>query len=313
MALDTLPQPAPRFPLGTPPPFKYNGSESQDGRSLSLEHHYTVCLTFDFDALSVWLGGCPDVTPAMLSRGEYGARVGVPRILNLLASFDVLATFFVPGHTAESFPHSIEAILRAGYEVALHGYSHRDPSTQSPADERRDFGRAVTTLESFLGRPPLGFRSPSWDYSPTTLQIVVEHGLLYDSSLFAGDFHPYHPRVGDRVDVDVPLEAGEQVDLWEFPVAFCLDDWAHFAFNFDPLRVGLSGPSKVFEIWAGEFDYMVGHEPAGVLTLTMHPQIIGRGHRVALLERFIRHVLDGGAARFSRLGDLALELCEPTA
>jgi peptidoglycan-N-acetylglucosamine deacetylase len=100
---------------------------------------------------------------------------------------------------------------------------------------------------------------------------------------------------------------GEEAPLWEFPVDFCLDDWPHFQFNFDPARVGLSAPSKVLEIWKGEFDYMVSHEAGGVLTLTMHPQVIGRGHRMALLERFIAHVLATGAARFARLVDVARE------
>jgi peptidoglycan/xylan/chitin deacetylase (PgdA/CDA1 family) len=272
---------------------------------MSKEKPYTVCLTFDFDALSVWLGGYPLVTPAMLSRGEYGARVAVRRILDLLAVYDIPATFFVPGHTAESFPNAVESILAAGHEVAHHGYGHQDPSTQSPDEERRSLERGLAVLERFLGDPPLGYRSPSWDYSTVTLSLLVEHGFLYDSSLFADDFHPYHPRLGDQVEVEEPLRTGKEVDLWEFPVDFCLDDWPHFTFNFDPLRVGLSAPSKVFEVWAGEFDYMIEHEQTGVLTLTMHPQVIGRGHRMALLERFIQHVQSKGMARFARMGDVA--------
>ena len=269
---------------------------------------YTVCLTFDFDALSVWLGGDPSVTPAMLSRGEYGAQGGVPRILNLPAAYDIAATFFVPGHTAESFPDAVEAILAAGHEVAHHGYGHRDPSTQSPDEERRSLEQGLEVLERFLGGSPLGYRSPSWDYSATTLSLLVEHGFLYDSSLFAGDFHPYHPRLGDQVAVEDPLQVGQKAELWEFPVDFCLDDWPHFTLNFSPLRVGLSAPSKVFDIWARELDYMVEHEQTGVLTLTMHPQVIGRGHRMMLLERFTRHVLSKGSARFARMGDVATEL-----
>jgi len=269
---------------------------------------YTVCLTFDFDALSVWLGGYRSATPAMLSRGEYGARVGAPRILSLLARYDIPATFFVPGHTAESFPEAVDAILAAGHELAHHGYGHEDPSAQSLDEERRSLERGLAVLERFLGRLPLGYRSPSWDYSPTTLSLLVEHGFLYDSSLFADDFHPYHPRIEDRVGVKEPLRVGQETALWEFPVDFCLDDWPHFTFNFDPLRVGLSAPSKVFEIWTGEFDYMVEHERGGVFTLTMHPQVIGRGHRMTLLRDFIEHVLAEGAARFARMGDVAKEL-----
>ncbi len=265
----------------------------------------TVCLTFDFDALSVWLSSYSPTTPAMLSRGEYGAKIGLPRVLRLLSEYDIAATFFVPGHTAESFPAAVEAILAAGHEVAHHSYDHRDPSTCSVDEERYDLERATTVLERFLGARPLGYRSPSWDYSPATLSLLVEYGFLYDSSLFAGDYRPYHPRLGDHAGPAQPLQPGRPVALWEFPVDFALDDWPHFTFNFDPLRVGLSAPSKVFEIWAGDFDYMAEREPDGIFTLTMHPQVIGRGHRMALLERFIRHVLDVNCARFARMGDVA--------
>jgi peptidoglycan/xylan/chitin deacetylase (PgdA/CDA1 family) len=275
---------------------------------MSAEKPHTVCLTFDFDALSVWLGGHAVVTPAMLSRGEYGARVAVPRILDLLDEYKIGATFFVPGHTAESFPGTVEFILARGHELAHHGYGHEDPSTQTPDEERKSMERGLEALERFIGHPPLGYRSPSWDYSDTTLSLLLEHGFLYDSSLFADDFHPYQPRMGDQVAVDEPLRMGKEVDLWEFPVNFCLDDWPHFTFNFDPLRVGLSAPSKVFEIWASELDYMVEHEETGVFTLTMHPQVIGRGHRMALVERFIQHARSKGTVRFARMGDVAREL-----
>jgi len=275
---------------------------------MSGEKPYAVCLTFDFDATSVWLGGYEVVTPAMLSRGEYGARVAVPRILDLLREYDTPATFFVPGHTAESFPHAVDAILEAGHEVAHHSYGHEDPSTQTPDEERSGLERALRVLERFLGHPPLGYRSPSWDYSEVTLSLLLEHGFLYDSSLFAEDFHPYRPRLGDQVGIEEPLQMGTEVDVWEFPVDFSLDDWPHFTFNFDPLRVGLSAPSKVLEIWAGDFDYMVEHEEHGVFTITMHPQVIARGHRMAMLESLMKHVLSNSSARFARLGDLAEEL-----
>ena len=268
----------------------------------------TVCLTFDFDALSVWLAGNPKAGPAMLSRGEYGARVGIPRILALLAEYQLPATFFVPGHTAESFPAAVESFLTAGHEVAHHGYGHQDPGSQSPGEERQSLERGLVVLERFLGAPPLGYRSPSWDYSDATLSLLVEYGFLYDSSLFAGDFTPYHPRLGDLVTVDGPLLRGQEVDLWEFPVDFCLDDWPHFTFSFDPPRVGLSAPSKVLEIWTGEYDHMINHLECGILSLAMHPQVIGRGHRMVMLERFIRHVFSSGQARFARMGDVATEL-----
>jgi len=270
----------------------------------------TICLTFDFDAMSVWLGSYPRVTPAMLSRGEFGASVAVPRILELLGRYGIRATFFTPGHTVESFPEVVETILAAGHELGHHGYGHEDPSEQTPVEERVSLERGLAALQKVTGQRPWGYRSPSWDYGEATLPLLLEYGFVYDSSLFAGDFYPYRPRLGDVVSKDRPLERGQPASIWEFPVHFSLDDWPHFTFNFDPYRMGLSAPSKVFEIWAAEFDYMHAHAPAGVLTLTMHPQVIGRGHCMAMLERLITHILTAGHVHFARLIDVARELDE---
>lgn len=275
---------------------------------MQLKKPFIVCLTFDFDALSVWLSGSLQATPARLSRGEYGARVGVPRILKLLEQYAIPATFFIPGHTVESFPASVEAILEAGHELGNHGYGHEDISTQSPQEERRSLEMGQKALERCMGYPPKGYRSPSWDYSDVTLSLLTEYGFLYDSSLFADDYHPYHPRQGDQAGILQPLLKGKEVGLWEFPVDFCLDDWPHFTFDFSSPRPGLSGPSKVLEIWKDEFNYMLDHEQSGVFTLTAHPQVIGRGHRMNLLENFLQHILSRGQARFARLSEVVEEL-----
>jgi peptidoglycan/xylan/chitin deacetylase (PgdA/CDA1 family) len=215
-----------------------------------------VCLSFDFDALSVWFGYAR-TTPAMLARGEYGARVGVPRVLELLDRHGIRATFFVPGHTVESFPRETESILDRGHEVAHHSYAHVDPSQQSRDEELADMERALDVLER-IGVRPLGYRSPSADLSASTLELVEEH-------------------------------------------------WVHFQFNFDPYRKGGAAPSAVLEIWRGEFDWMDEHLDGGVLTVCMHPQVIGRGHRIAMLDQFIEHCL-AAEARFSALGDVATSL-----
>ena len=265
----------------------------------------TVCLSFDFDALSVWLA-YEKTTPAMLHRGEFGARVGVPRILRFLKQNGLGATFFVPGHTVESFPRETESILEAGHEIAHHSYAHVDPSTQAPEEERADMERAWRALGR-IGVEPLGFRSPSADLSEATLGLVEELGFLYDSSLMSDDFHPFHPRIGDRVSRDEPLERGQEARVWELPMCFELDDWVHFQFNFEPYRKGGAPPSAVLEIWCEEFDWMEEHVDGGVLTVCLHPQVIGRGHRMAMLDRFVRHCLAAGA-RFERMGDVARAL-----
>jgi peptidoglycan-N-acetylglucosamine deacetylase len=265
----------------------------------------TVCLTFDFDAMSVWLA-YDRVTPAMLARGEYGARVGVPRVLELLRSHDLDATFFVPGHTVESFPRETETILAAGHEVAHHSYAHVDPSGQPRDEEEADMDRAWAALEA-IGVTPLGFRSPSADLSDSTLELVEARGFLYDSSLMADDYRPYRPRIGDRVARGVPLERGREARFWELPLCFELDDWVHFQFNFDPYRKGGAPPSHVLELWQAEYDWMDANVDGGVLVVTMHPQVIGRGHRIAMLDAFIRHCGETGA-RFRGMADVAREL-----
>jgi peptidoglycan/xylan/chitin deacetylase (PgdA/CDA1 family) len=280
------------------------GPEEEPIRSAAMPRS-RVCLTFDFDALSVWFG-YDRVTPAMLQRGEYGARVGVPRLLDRLAALGLPATFFIPGHTIESFPSQCEAILAAGHEIAHHSYAHVDPSRQTADEERADMERALAALDR-LGVRPAGYRSPSADMSPTTLPLLEEHAFLYDSSLMADDFTPYHPRIGDTAGPEQPLQRGREAKLWELPMSFELDDWPHFQFAFGPpYRAGLSAPSKVLEIWTEEFDWMDAHIDDGLLTVCMHPQVIARGHRIAMLERFIEHSSAG--ARFARMGDVAGEL-----
>ena len=267
--------------------------------------HSTVCLSFDFDALSVWFG-YERTTPAMLARGEYGARVGVPRILDLLERHKLRATFFVPGHTVESFPRETAAVLEHGHEVAHHSYAHVDPSQQSRDEEVADMERALEVLDR-IGVKPLGYRSPSADLSQSTLELVEGHGFVYDSSLMADDYKPFHPRIGDRVSRTEPLERGRESTLWELPMSFELDDWVHFQFNFEPYRKGGATPSSVLEIWREEFDWMHEHVDGGVLTVCMHPQVIGRGHRIAMIERFVEHCL-AAEARFAVLGDVAASL-----
>jgi peptidoglycan/xylan/chitin deacetylase (PgdA/CDA1 family) len=267
----------------------------------------TVCLTFDFDALSVWFG-YDHVTPAMLQRGEYGARVAVPRLLQMLAERELPATFFTPGHTVESFPEQTEAILAAGHELAHHSWAHVDPSLQDADAERADMERALAALER-AGARPEGYRSPSADLSANTLGLLEEHGFVYDSSLMTDDYRAFRPRIGDVVSQQAPLQPGREARLWELPMSFELDDWPHFQFAFGPpYRVGLSAPSKVLEIWAGEFDYMHRHVDGGILTVAMHPQVIGRGHRMTMLEAFIDHCRAAGDVRFARMIDVAREL-----
>jgi len=257
----------------------------------------TVCLSFDFDAMSSWIFR-GQTSPTPLSRGEYGARVGLPRVLDLLDGFGVPATFFVPGHTADTWPHLVKEIAARGHELANHGYLHEVPVTLDAEHERDVIRRGSEAIERAAGVRPRGFRSPSWDLSPNSLDILRELGFTYDSSLMGDDFHLYWCRTGDVLHADRAYEFGRDTELVEMPVHWILDDAPYFNFSLQT-RTGLTPASQVLEIWQDEFDYMTENVPGGVYTLTMHPQIIGRGHRIAMLERLIRHMRTRHDVRFA--------------
>jgi peptidoglycan/xylan/chitin deacetylase (PgdA/CDA1 family) len=151
-----------------------------------------------------------------MSQGEYGSRVGVPRILRLLASTGVPASFFVPGVSALLHPEEQRRVVAEGHEIALHGWIHELNTKLPEADERELHFRAADTLEKITGARPVGMRTPSWDFSPATLKIERELGLLYDSSLMADD-DPYEI-----------LEDGEATGIVELPVEWIRDDAVYF-------------------------------------------------------------------------------------
>lgn len=264
----------------------------------------TVCLTFDFDALSIWISTFKLTSPTPLSRGEYGARVGLPRILALLERNAVPATFFVPAHTATSFPDLVLGIAAAGHEIAAHGFVHESPVTLTRAEEVDLLARSEEVLMRVAGVRPVGYRSPSWDLSPHTMEILEERGYLYDSSLMADDFHPYRPRRADAV-TDQGFVPGPECDLLEFPVAWELDDYPYFQFMSRPINQGLRFPDEVGVIWRAEFDYCRTEVKDGVFTLTNHPEIIGRGPRIEMLERLVKYMKTQDGVMFSTLQEVA--------
>jgi peptidoglycan-N-acetylglucosamine deacetylase len=251
----------------------------------------SVALTFDYDACCVWIGSFGARSPSMLSRGEFGP-IALRRILDLLKQYDIKATFFVPGHSALAFPATVVAIREGGHEIGHHGWVHENPATLAPDEERRVLERGFEALDKVAGVRPVGYRSPAWDNSAHTVPLLLEHGFEYESSLMGGDYEPYWCRVGDQWSTTEPYRFGQPVDLVELPVAWHLDDFPQFEFVFTKNAVmqGNRAPSTAWEIWTGEFDYLYRRVGAGVLTVTMHPQTIGRGHRLLFLERFIQYV-----------------------
>jgi len=266
----------------------------------------SVCLTFDFDAMSVWIGTFHARSPSAISRGEFG-RIGAERLLGMLREWKVRSTWFVPGHTADAFPAMVAKIAEAGHEIAHHGYFHEQAKT--PEDEARDFDRATAALKRVTGQTPVGYRSPAAGLMPSTLELLIERNFLYDSSMMGNDFSPYYCRIGDEAPADGPFVWGRESELVELPFTWGLDDFPAFEFvtSRNGVIPGLAAPSQIYEIWAGDFDYLHDRIGEGVYILTMHPQCIGRGHRLLMLERLVNHMRDSGGVRFKTMSEVARE------
>jgi peptidoglycan/xylan/chitin deacetylase (PgdA/CDA1 family) len=256
---------------------------------------HIVCLTFDFDTQSGFVARGM-TTPTPLSRGEFGL-IGARRILALLKAHGLRATWFIPGFTIESHPAACADVVEHGHEVAHHSWAHVPPAQQTREEEEADLIRANGCVERLTGRKARGYRSPSWDLSASTIELLLAHGFLYDSSLMGGDYWPYRVRRGDRVEVGKPFQFGEETPLIEMPISWSLDDYPHFEFVRTPTSVlpGLQSAQTVMASWMDEFRYMQANVEWGVLTYTMHPYVIGRGYRMLAFERLISDLQAAGA------------------
>lgn len=248
----------------------------------------SVCLSFDFDAMSSWIGTFRTTSLPAISRGEYGAHV-LPRILEVLRRQDVVATFFVPGHTALAFPGAVRAIHEAGHEIGHHGWVHENPAELDPATEREVLEKGFAALDKVAGCVPRGYRSPGCDFSDRTPDLLREYGFVYDSSASASDFTPYYLRKGDSFSLTEPYVFGPLTDLVELPFFWTMDDFPHFEFVAG-FSTAQSTPAHVRELWQQEFDYAHANVPGGVYDLCMHPQAIGRGSRLTMLEGLIEYM-----------------------
>ena len=202
----------------------------------------------DFDAVAGWLGSYGgENSPLDISRGMFAGEVGVPRLLDLFRELDIRVTWFVPGHSVETFPEQSAAIVEAGHEVGLHGYSHENPIAMSPEQEEDVLNRCIDLLEGLTGERPVGYVAPWWEFSTVTADLLLARGIEYDHSLMHDDFHPYYVRTGDtwtKIDYSKPaghwmkpLVRGRETDLVEIPASWHLDDMV-------PAHVHEDGPEQ---------------------------------------------------------------------
>jgi peptidoglycan/xylan/chitin deacetylase (PgdA/CDA1 family) len=256
---------------------------------------HVATISFDFDAMSGFIArGMTSPTP--VSRGEFGP-VAVPRILALLAKYKIQSTWFIPGHTLESYPAQCKAVFDAGHEIGHHGWTHMPPNDMTREQEEAGLVRANEQIRKLSGQYARGYRSPSWDLSPHSVELFLKHGFLYDSSMMGDDHTPYRVRLGDVIELEKPAVFGRTTKLIEMPVSWTLDDYPYFEFvrTKQTILPGLANASHVLENWVNDFLYMKASTDWGILNYTFHPFVIGRGHRMIVLEKLLRTLAEEGA------------------
>ena len=247
-----------------------------------------VSLGVDFDAQSLWLGAFNMPSPAMMARGEFGAVVGAPRLLDVMAKYGIKTTWFTPGHTIDTFPDMCKRVQAEGHEIAHHGYYHENPTKIKRETEKRLAELAFESFERHLNMRPVGYRSPYWDYSDSTLDLVEEFGFIYDSSLMARDLVPYRPRRW-QVRWEQGCVQGRASKVLEIPVNWYLDDFPPLAY-VTGIQAGQADTAVTLQRWKDIFDYGYQYVENACFAMAVHPQIIGQAHHMMMFERLIQHI-----------------------
>ena len=232
-----------------------------------------VLLSYDVDNETIQGLRTGNINIGQLSQGQYGSRVALPRIVKLMDEQEIPATFFFPAWSLKLAPEQAGIIQQSGrHEIGVHGGIHELNTSLDGATESRLLAQAVDQIEAITGTRPVGYRAPSWNHSPNTLQIVRDMGFLYESSLMHDD-RPYEL-----------LQNGEPTGVVELPVEWILDD----APLLNPLGTRYMNPRDVMQVWMDEFDK--AWEEGTMFLLTMHPHVIGHRSRLVALEGLIEHI-----------------------
>ncbi|CAK6461403.1 polysaccharide deacetylase family protein [Klebsiella variicola] len=271
----------------------------------------------DVDAVAGWLGsyGGED-SPDDISRGLFAGEVGAPRLLKLFAEQQLRTTWFIPGHSIETFPEQMKAVVEAGHEVGIHGYSHENPIAMTPAQEEAVLDRSIELVTQLAGKRPTGYVAPWWEFSNVTNELLLKKGIKYDHSLMHNDFHPYYVRVGDswtKIDYSKhpdawmkPLQRGQETDLVEIPANWYLDDLPPMMFiKKSPNSHGFVNPRHLEEMWRDQFDWVYRENEYAVFTMTIHPDVSGRPQVLLMLERLIQYIRSHDGVRFVTFDEIA--------
>ncbi len=271
----------------------------------------------DVDAVAGWLGsyGGED-SPLDISRGMFSGEVGTPRLVKLFERFGIKTTWFVPGHSMETFPDQIRMVVDGGHEIGIHGYSHENPIAMTREQEEAVLDRCMELAQKMTGRRPTGYVAPWWEFSPVTNELLLKKGFKYYHSLMHHDFQPHFVRVGDswtKIDYSKqpsawmkPLVRGRETGLIEIPASWYLDDLPPMMFiKAAPNSHGFVNPRDIEQIWRDQFDWVYREYDYAVFPMTIHPDVSGRPQVLMMLERLYGHIIRHPGVRFATFDQIA--------
>ena len=261
-----------------------------------------VAYGIDVDAVAGWLGsyGGED-SPDDISRGLFAGEVGSIRLLDMFDKYKLKTTWFIPGHSVETFPEQMKEVARRGHEIGMHGYSHENPIAMTREQETAVLDRSLALITELAGKRPTGYVAPWWEFSPVTNELLLERGIKYDHSLMHNDFHPYYVRVGDswtKIDYSKhpdhwmnPLVGGTETPRVEIPANWYLDDLPPMMFiKKSPNSHGFVNPRDIEQMWRDQFAWVYREHDYAVFTMTIHPAVSGRPQVLMMHERLIEHI-----------------------
>lgn len=273
----------------------------------------------DIDAVAGWLGsyGGAD-SPSDIQRGVWAGQVGVPRLLKLFERRNIKASWFIPGHSIETFPDECKMIVDAGHEVGAHGYSHENPVAMTPEQEEAVLVKSIELIEKLTGRAPRGYVAPWWELSSATADLLLKYGFEYDHSQNYKDFVPCYARSGDvwtKIDYSKsaeewmkPLVHGKEINLVEIGANWYVDDLPPMMFiKASPNSHGFVNPHDIEQLWRDQFDWIYRELDYGIFPITIHPDVSGRPQVLLMLERLIDHINSHEGVRWATMEEIAVD------
>ncbi len=281
------------------------------------KHDIKIAYSVHVDAVAGWLGsyGGED-SPCDISRGLFAGEVGVPRLLKLFKKYGIRNSWFIPGHSIETFPDQVRLVVEAGHEIGVHGYSHENPIAMTPRQEEDVLLKCIKLIEGVSGKRPVGYVAPWWEFSKVTSDLLLKHGFKYDHSLMNNDFQPHWVRAGDswtKIDYAKPartwmkpLKRGHEIGLAEVPASWYLDDLPPMMFiKAYPNSHGFVNPRDIEQLWRDQFDWVYREYDTAAFAMTIHPDVSGRAQVLLMHERLINYINSHEGVHWVTIEDIA--------